>query len=208
MNKKNNMKQAMYEMFGVGSDVNAKSAQPAKEKPEVKTAAQPIKEESKPRPIEQPVKKAADKIPPAPVEKPAASFLAPGTVFEGTLRSAGDVEIAGSFKGDISTEGTVVLRSNIHGNVTACSLDLNGCKLEGDVTVKGLVSISQDSAICGNVTADSLNCAGQITGDLKIKENTLLESTAKITGNVTTGTIAVMKGATMNGGIEIKSSDA
>ena len=83
MDKKNNMKQAMYEMFGVGSDVNAKSAQPAKEKPEVKTAAQPIKEESKPRPIEQPVKKAADKIPPAPVEKPAASFLAPGTVFEG-----------------------------------------------------------------------------------------------------------------------------
>ena len=143
-----------------------------------------------------------------PVEKPAASFLAPGTVFEGTLRSAGDVEIAGSFKGDLSTEGTVVLRSNIHGNVTACSLDLNGCKLEGDVTVKGLVSISQDSAICGNVIADELKCAGQITGDLKIKENTLLESTAKITGNVTTGTIAVMKGATMNGGIEIKSSDA
>ena len=208
MDKKNNMKQAMYEMFGVGSDVSTKPAQPAKEKPGLKTAVQPIKEESKPHAIEQPAKKAADKIPPAPVEKPAASFLAPGTVFEGTLRSAGDVEIAGSFKGDISTEGTVVLRSNIHGNITACSLNLNGCKLEGDVTIKGFVSISQDSAICGNVTADSLNCAGQITGDLKIKENTLLESTAKITGNVTTGTIAVMKGATMNGGIEIKSSDA
>lgn len=208
MDKKSNMKQAMYEMFGVGSDVSAKPAQPAREAPKPKTAAQLAREEPKPRAIEQPVKKAADKIPPAPVEKPAASFLAPGTVFEGTLRSAGDVEIAGSFKGDISTEGTVVLRSNIHGNVTACSLDLNGCKLEGDVTVKGLVSIGKDSVICGNVTADELNCAGQITGDLKIKENTLLESTAKITGNVTTGTIAVMKGAIINGGIEIKPSDA
>ena len=205
MDKKSNMKQAMYEMFGVGSDVNAKPAQPAKEEP--KPAAKPAKEEPKSRAAAQPVKEAAGK-PAVPAEKPAASFLAPGTVLEGTLRSAGDIEIAGSFKGDISTEGTVVLRSDIHGNVSACSLDLKGCRLEGDVVIKGLVYISQDSVIIGNVTADDLKCSGQITGDLKIKENTLLESSAKITGNVTTATIAVEKGAVINGGIEIKSSNA
>ena len=220
MDKKSNMKQAMYEMFGVGSDVSTKPAQPVKEKPQPKTAAQPVREESGPKTAAQPVREESKphaaaqpvkeaKTPPVPVaEKPAASFLAPGTVLEGTLRSAGDIEIAGSFKGDISTEGTVVLRSNIHGNVAARSLDLNGCRLEGDVMVKGLVFISQDSAICGNVTADELKCSGQITGDLKIKENTLFESTAKITGNVVTGTIAVVKGAIINGGIEIKPSDA
>ena len=206
MDKKNNMKQAMYEMFGVGSDVNAKPAQPAKEEP--KPAAKPVKEEPKSRLAAQPVKEAAVRKPAAPAEKPAASFLAPGTVLEGTLRSTGDIEIAGSFKGDISTEGTVILRSNIHGNVTARSLDLNGCRLEGDVIVRELVLVSQDSVICGNVTANELKCAGQITGDLKIKENTLLESTAKIVGNVTTGTIAVVKGAGINGGVEIKSADA
>ena len=205
MDKKSNMKQAMYEMFGVGSDVNAKPAQPVKEEP--KPAAKPAKEEPKSRAAAQPVKEAARK-PAVPAEKPAASFLAPGTVLEGTLRSAGDIEIAGSFKGDISTEGTVVLRSDIHGNVSACSLDLKGCRLEGDVVIKGLVYISQDSVIIGNVTADELKCSGQITGDLKIKENTLLESSAKITGNVTTATIAVEKGAVINGGIEIKSSNA
>lgn len=205
MDKKSNMKQAMYEMFGVGSDVNAKPAQPAREEP--KPAAKSVKEEPKSRLAAQSVKEAARK-PAVPAEKPAASFLAPGTVLEGTLRSAGDIEIAGSFKGDISTEGTVVLRSDIHGNVSACSLDLKGCRLEGDVVIKGLVYISQDSVIIGNVTADELKCSGQITGDLKIKENTLLESTAKITGNVTTATIAVEKGAVINGGIEIKSTNA
>lgn len=206
MDKKSNMKQAMYEMFGVGSDVNAKPAQPAKEEP--KPAAKPVKEEPKSRLAAQPVKEAAVRKPAAPAEKPAASFLAPGTVLEGTLRSTGDIEIAGSFKGDISTEGTVVLHSDIHGNVAASSLDLKGCRLEGDVVIKGLVYISQDSVIIGNVTADELKCSGQITGDLKIKENTLLESTAKISGNVTTATIAVEKGAVINGGIEIKSANA
>ena len=37
---------------------------------------------------------------------------------------------------------------------------------------------------------------------------TYSESTAKIVGNVTTGTIAVVKGAGINGGVEIKSADA
>lgn len=205
MDKKSNMKQAMFEMFGVGPDPNAKPAQPVKEEVKPKTAAQPTKEEPKSRAVAQPL---TDKTPSAPVEKPAASFLAPGTVWEGTLRSEGDIEVAGSFKGDIATEGIVVLRSNIQGNVAASRLDLNGCRLEGDVTIKGLVFVSQDSVILGNVTADELKCAGQITGDLKIKENTLLEGTAKINGKVITGTIAVVKGAIINGGIEIKPSDA
>ena len=193
MDKKNNMKQAMFEMFGVGSDVSAKSVQPVKEEPKQK--------------VEQPTKKSAGKVAAVPVEKTVASFLAPGTVFEGTLRSMGDVEISGSFKGDITTEGTVVLRSDIQGNISAASLNLQGCKLEGDVTAKGPVFISQDSVICGNVAANELQCAGQITGDLKIAENTLLESTAKINGSVVTGTIAVVKGAVIRGGIEIKTAD-
>ena len=208
MDKKSNIKQAMFEMFGIGSDVGTKPVQSIKEEARPRAAAQPIKEDSKSHAIAQPIKKAADKAAPMPAAKPAASFLAPGTVLEGTLRSAGDIEIAGSFKGDIATEGTVILRSNIHGNVAASSLDLNGCKLEGDVVIQGLVLISQDSVICGNVTADELKCAGQITGDLKITENTLLEGTAKINGSVTSGTIAVVKGAVINGGIKIEPSDA
>jgi len=196
-NKKNNMKQAMFEMFGVGSDVNAQSAAPVKEAPKQKTAPQNTK-------------KAAEKVTEAPARKAAVapSFLAAGTVFEGNLHSEGDVEISGSFKGDISTEGTVILRSNIQGNVSAACLNLYGCKLEGDVNVKGAVSISEDSVICGNVVANELQCAGQITGDLRIAEHTLLESSAKINGSVVTGTIAVIKGAVIKGGIEIKAANA
>lgn len=200
MDKKSNMKQAMFEMFGVGSD-NSANAQPVKEE----ARPQPVKEEVHP----QPAKRLADKAAAvAPVKKPAAaSYLAAGTVLEGTLQSDGDIEIAGEFKGDITTTGTVTLHSAIQGNVTASSLKLSGCKLVGDVVVSGVVFISQDSAIQGNVTAKELQCAGQVTGDLKISENTSLESTAQVNGNVVTGSISVIKGAVIRGGVEIKSSD-
>lgn len=202
MDKKSNMKQAMFEMFGVGSD-NSANAQPVKEE----ARPQPVKEEVRP----QSAKKAAEKTPAVavPVKKPAAaSYLAAGTVLEGTLQSDGDIEIAGEFKGDITTTGTVTLHSAIQGNVTASSLKLSGCKLTGDIIVNGIVFISQDSTVRGNVTAKELQCAGQVTGDLKISENTSLESTAQVNGNVVTGSISVIKGAVIRGGVEIKSSDA
>lgn len=200
MDKKSNMKQAMFEMFGVGSD-NSANAQPVKEE----ARPQPVKEEVHP----QPAKRLADKAAAvAPAKKPAAaSYLAAGTVLEGTLQSDGDIEIAGEFKGDITTTGTVTLHSAIQGNVTASSLKLSGCKLMGDIIVNGIVFISQDSTVRGNVTAKELQCAGQVTGDLKISENTSLESTAQVNGNVVTGSISVIKGAVIRGGVEIKSSD-
>lgn len=138
--------------------------------------------------------------------KPAASFLAAGTAFEGTLRAAGDVEIAGNFKGSITSNGVVKLLSDIESSVTAGSVTLSGCTLAGDVIANGTVTVSEGSKICGNVTARELLCAGEITGDLKIAGNTSLERTAQINGRILTGTIAVVKGAVIKGGMEMKLS--
>ena len=60
------------------------------------------------------------------------------------------------------------------------------------------------SRINGNVTAKDLTCAGVINGDMTIAGNMVLEKTAQVTGNITTGTIAVEKGALIKGGIEIR----
>ena len=188
LNKKDNMKQAMYEMFGVGSDQNEK-------------AVHETKEESKFTP--HPTVAAPQTITSTPQKAPA-SYLAPGTVLEGTLRSEGDVEIGGTFKGNITSKGTVILRSGIHGNITAKNLNILDCDLVGDVVVSETVTISPNSSICGNVTAKEVKCAGSITGDLNVSENTALETTAQINGNIATGYISVVKGAVICGGMEIK----
>lgn len=197
MGKKDNMKQAMYEMFGVGSGAS-ESADPKPSAPAARTEKEPEK------------KAAAPTVAERPVEKPAAeaSYLARGTAFEGTFRSAGDVEIAGEFKGDLITEGTVLLHSNIQSNITAGSLNLAQCALVGNVTVSETVTVSQGSKISGNVTAKELLCAGEITGDLNVSGNTALEEKARINGSVTTGTMAMVKGAVIKGSIEMKNGAA
>ena len=201
MEKKSNMKQAMYEMFGVGSDQAEKPAAPSRAADKSNEAAQSAGKGTETR-MEKTMDKPAPKTPSAP--KAEASYLAPGTVFEGNIRSKGDVEIAGEFKGNITTEGAVILHSSIEGNITANSLKLSSCSLTGDVVVNDAVAIGQHSRINGNVTAKDLTCAGQINGDMHIAGNMLLEKTAQVTGNITTGTIAVEKGAVIKGGIEIK----
>ena len=199
MEKKSNMKQAMYEMFGVGSDQTDKANVQSKSTEKSKPAAQPARKEA-----EAVMEKPMDKPKVQAKPQAAASYLAPGTVFEGNIRSQGDVEIAGEFKGNITTEGAVILHSSIEGNITASSLKLSSCSLTGDVAVNDAVAVGQHSRINGNITAKDLVCAGVIIGDLTIAENMTLEKTAQVTGKITTGTIAVEKGAIIRGGIEIK----
>lgn len=135
MDKKSNMKKAMYEMFGVGGDGSeAASTAPA----QVKSASVEVK--SAPGAEKKSVDHAPVKTPEA---RPAASFLAPGTVFEGSFRAKGDIEIAGELKGDVTSEGSVLLRSNLQSNITAGSVKLTGCTLIGDITANGPVTVSE-----------------------------------------------------------------
>ena len=132
------------------------------------------------------------------------SFLAEGAQWEGTLRSEGDVEVSCPFHGELYAKGAVTLHSAMEGNVTAGSLTLAGCTLTGDVVCEGLLVISRDSRICGNITTRELRCAGTVTGDITATDTVVLESTARINGGIATATLAVDKGAVICGGLTIK----
>lgn len=56
----------------------------------------------------------------------------------------------------------------------------------------------------GNINAKELLCAGKVNGDLEITGGTTLEEKAQISGGLVTGTLAVVKGAVIRGGVEIK----
>ena len=188
------MKRTMFELFGVGGEDDRVLAAGGKKQPAAKS---------------EPVHTAPAQTPVQPVvkEKPA-SYLAAGTSLEGTLRSDGDVEIAGAFKGEVITTGTVTLRTAVQSKITAGNLKLVGCTLDGDVKVTGTVTISEDSQVTGNISAKELLCAGKVNGDLEIGGNTTLEQTAQISGGLVTGSLAVVKGAVIRGGVEIKALSA
>lgn len=206
-NKSNNMKQAMFEMFGVGEDRKEELYQDASKDVVLESAEVTD------------TKKAAEEVPAeveittdemieeyVPMKKMSVSYLAPGTVFEGNLNAAGDVEIAGEFNGDVTSEGNVVLRSAVCGNIVCDDLKLQNCILIGDVNAKETVDISEDSRIRGNIVTNTVRCAGQINGNLNVVGDIALEKTAAVYGMIKTDTISMEKGAIIKGGIEMDDS--
>lgn len=203
--KTNNMKRAVFEMFGLG----------------VAEPAEVLIIEEKKNATEAMVARTANEVSAVPPESPElsvpvaspvvslrpVSYLAADAIWEGNLRSDGDVEVAGIFHGEIDAKGSVILHSTVEGNVRAGSLQLSGCCLTGDTTATELVVVSIDSSVTGCITAHDLRCAGVITGDIHVSGHISLENTARISGNIVTNSISVSKGAVICGGVEIKSGE-
>ena len=224
MAKNDGFGKAMFDMFGVGKDENEKGA-PAKE-PEIKvmkaeipqsakaapapqpaknvSAPQPVKAEAAPAPAPQPVKP----VPVQPVTpKYEKTYVAVGTVFEGTIATKGDIDIAGDVKGTIVAEGGVLLSSKLLGNVTAKSVTVNNCEVTGDIVASGDVLISEKGVVNGNIKANNIACAGRVLGDLNITEAMVLEHNAVINGNIRMGAMQVARGAKIIGNVEMASDN-
>ena len=142
MSKKDNFSQAAYEMFGIGRGGSKREADKTAEKP-AESAAMDVEEDEMSLTVAPTVAevKPLEKVP----EKPKTTLLAEGSVFEGTLHTKGDVEIAGVFKGDIFSEGNVKLFANIEGNVQG-----------GNVESSGRVTLTTGSALTGDLTASTI----------------------------------------------------
>lgn len=197
-----NMKQAVFEVFGVGTAVPLTVEETPAEA--LTTTAAPVPAaESAPAAPAVPAPEAVP-VMAAPYTLSPVSFLAEGAQWEGTLRSEGDVEVSCPFHGELHAKGAVTLHAAMEGNVTAGNLTLAGCTLTGDVVCEGMLVISRDSRVCGNITTRELRCAGTVTGDITAEDTVVLEATARISGSIATATLAVDKGAVICGGLTIK----
>lgn len=199
-----NMKQAVFEMFGVGAGtaveiIPAEVAVEVTEEVAVPATQPPVAEAAPAAPV--------SPAPSIPVRQVAMSYIAAGTVFEGTMHCDGDVDIAGEFKGDVEAKGTVRLYASMEGNITAGSLTLAGCTLTGNATLSDTLTINETAGVCGDISAKDVHCAGEINGDMNLSGHIALERTAKVRGSVSTGSFAVEKGALLCGGVEIKTEN-
>jgi cytoskeletal protein CcmA (bactofilin family) len=92
-----------------------------------------------------------------------------------------------NFKGTISYHGTV----RIDGT------------LEGEIHTEGTLLIGEDAVIKAKVTAGTIVCKGQITGDILAKEKVTLRAPAVINGGVETPMLSMEEGVQFNGTIEM-----
>lgn len=108
--------------------------------------------------------------------------------------SGGETIIAEGVKveGDFTSDGNVVIEGAVQGNVSAT----------------GNITVGERAVIDADVRAQNLQAAGTIKGNVHVEERTDLLSTSVLQGDLSTSTLNIDAGSTVNGKITMSSGAA
>ncbi len=82
------------------------------------------------------------------------------------------------------------------------SLRIDGT-LKGEVHCDQLLTVGEKGSIVASIEGDTVVIAGEVKGDIKARRKITLESTARVTGDLTTPGIVIQEGARLEGRIMI-----
>jgi len=82
------------------------------------------------------------------------------------------------------------------------SLRIDG-NLKGEVHCDQLLTVGEKGSIHAAIEGDTVVIAGEVQGDIKARRKITLESTARVTGDLTTPGIVIQEGARLEGRIMI-----
>jgi cytoskeletal protein CcmA (bactofilin family) len=97
-----------------------------------------------------------------------------------------------SFRGDVIAPGSVLLSGTVR----------------GDGEIGGTLSIARDALWEGKVRASAAVIAGTLTGSIEVTGALEVGNTARIQGQVTAGTLAIARGAVLEGEMHVTSGAA
>ena len=82
----------------------------------------------------------------------AVNRIVEGTTFEGNIRSQSNLRIDGTFEGDITTKGRLVVgpKGSIKGNVMCAHCEVEGI-MEGQIEVAELMALKASAKVSGTV---------------------------------------------------------
>jgi len=97
------------------------------------------------------------------------------------------VSVEGNFKGS----GNIIVEGEV----------------KGALKTKGFIKANKNSNIIANITAADAEIAGQVVGNLTIKNNLQITENAIVQGDIETATISIAYGAIVNGNLKMKIND-
>jgi len=85
------------------------------------------------------------------------AFLGTGTFYEGKLAFEGTVRVDGEFRGEIESEGTLVVGKEalVKGNIKVGQIIVSG-RIDGDVSAKSKMVMYKEAKFFGTLTTPSL----------------------------------------------------
>tara|TARA_B110000285_G_C15135435_1_gene626521 strand:- start:148 stop:609 length:462 start_codon:yes stop_codon:yes gene_type:complete len=97
--------------------------------------------------------------------------IAEGTSFEGVLKSENNVRIDGSFEGELTTKGRLVIGASgrVKGNISCAHCEVEGA-IEGQIVVQELFVLKSTARVHGEIQYGQLSVenGAQATGNLHL----------------------------------------
>lgn len=95
---------------------------------------------------------------------------------------------------------TVIARGvTVTGTLTGEGVVQIGGTVEGEVSVRGHLTVTPTGKVTGPVEADVIRIGGVVEGPVTCRDHLQLERTGSIEGDVTTGTFVIENGGRLNG---------
>jgi len=112
------------------------------------------------------------------------------------------------FEGSVSTPTVIGAETVIVGNIRGAGHFVVSGVIHGDGELQGGLNLAASASWHGLIRAQQAIVAGRITGGLTVQDKLEIGHTAVIRGKVSARTIAIAKGAIVDGEIEITSGAA
>jgi cytoskeletal protein CcmA (bactofilin family) len=154
-----------------------------------------------PQPQEQSFQQAAPR--PRPAGDGGVTTIAKGTVIIGEINADGDVELLGSVKGKIASQGDIKANGKVIGDLIGRDIELISCAVQGNIIASGMVTVDGDSVVVGDVKGENFCLDGKIKGNVSVEKEAKFQPKAILAGNVTTASIAMSQGAKIQGEVNI-----
>ncbi len=127
------------------------------------------------------------------------TVITKGTVINGSITSAGSLEVMGKINGDIECQGKLSVVGQVTGNCIAAEVYVGAKRFEGSISSEGSVKIGLGTVVIGDITGTSGVIAGAVKGDIDITGPIVIDSSAVIKGNIKAQSIQINNGAVIEG---------
>lgn len=138
---------------------------------------------------------------------PGAVIIHEGDTVTGPLVGETDFSVRGCVNGDISTAGSVLVEGLVKGSVTAEYITVQGGELCGNLVAGKAILLEKDGLILGSLSADVIDIAGQVKGNVHAKSRALIRSTAVLSGDLEAKCALIEPGASIEGKVHITDCD-
>ena len=129
------------------------------------------------------------------------------TSINGTVSSKGHVRIEGNVIGDIFAFGDVKVAGKVAGDIDGDNIELDNCKIDGDVKARGDINIGKESLINGDMYGQLIHIDGKVKGNIDAVKGAHMSGSSSVKGSLAAPTLSMSAGAEIQGKVNVSKDD-